>query len=72
MSSVEKSFNEKELISIALRIIYEASNQGVKSCTFKDQKARLIYEDENFIDFDLDVDFDNDQQITLTRYMVRM
>ena len=72
MSSVEKSFNEKELISIALRIIYKASNKGVKSCTFNDQKAILIYEDKNFIDFDLDDDFDDDQQLKLTRYMVIM
>ena len=77
MSKKNKNTNEKELISIALTIIYKATNESAESCTFctlEDQKVRLTYKDKSFMDFELNDKIDEDQKSILTRYidMVRM
>jgi len=68
MSSVknvyDNEFNEKEIILIALSIIYEASCQRAKTC-------RIIYKDKSFDDFDLNENFDDDKKSKLMKYMVR-
>jgi hypothetical protein len=67
----KKIANNKDIISIALSIIYEASNQDVESCTFTEQKARLTYKDKSSINFDLNKNIDNDQKSKLMNYMVK-
>lgn len=69
MSAVKR--DEKEIIAIALSIIYKASNKGVESCTFEGQKVKLIYKDKSLTEFDLNDNIDDDQKSKLMRYVVR-
>lgn len=66
-----KMSSVKDIISIALSIVYEVSHQEVESCTFDFQKARLFYKNKSFIDVNLN-DIDDNQKSILTEYMVRI
>jgi hypothetical protein len=62
--------SDKNLISLALSIIWKLSNKNIETCCFEESKVKIIYKNKSFMNVDLIEKIDNEQKSLLLNYMV--
>ena len=68
----DDEISANNIISISLSFIWKISNKSVKSCSFEDHKAKLFFQDDSLMEFDLIEEINNDQKLTFSTYMVKI